>query len=133
MKIGWYCPYTIVPLLECKNVSPIAIKRNGNQNISFGQTKLCGTLSAVYKSLQAGCLDGLVLTSCCNLSQYATLFFQQEFPAIPMFFMEMAIKHGPFFQQLLNKNWKDMQLWIDSLKMNDSSFANLNLRNISFG
>lgn len=106
LKIGWYCPFVYLLLYHATgNIDLDRISWNQVGNDSIQGVQLCKKLSAVNSYIRNQVLDGLVMVSCCNLSHWMIEWFRIEYPALPLYQLEL-----PRHIQEVTAGWFDEQV-----------------------
>lgn len=133
LRIGWYCPYTLPPLLLEDWVEDIQLVwENNNNNRVIGSTKLCSKLSALYEAMDKSEFDGFIMPSCCNLSNCMYSYFKHQKSQMPLY-LAVLPKKGKFLLPTLSKEWEAIKNWLFEIrnsKYYKGNIDNVNIENV---
>lgn len=119
--IGWYCPFSLPPIISDDHIKAIQITPVSDAKSYFGTIKLCRKLSLILRCMDNTSLDGLVMANCCNLAMNVYKYLTVSNPELPVFFMDMPRKVDECFPSRLISEWDRLENWMNALKNSASS------------
>lgn len=126
-KIGWYCPYTLPPILQKKNIKTVQLQWNQGKNSCFGNVKLCKKMTSLLEIVERRELDGLVMPECCNLSYSILEFLKKEYRGLSLYSIYVPRKVDTFFLKTLYNQWNALYDKLGSNGKTPSGESNKNI------
>ncbi|MFZ5351476.1 MAG: hypothetical protein ACOZCL_01995 [Bacillota bacterium] len=107
-KIGWYCPYTVPPLLKLSEVIPVFIPWKDFPSGRIGNVKLCKKATGIIENVYKYHLDGIVLFDCCNIMSMVSELIKTENSDLLIYIMSLPRITGKLLITALLEEWKSI-------------------------
>ena len=125
-RIGWFCPYTLPPLLQIKNVQMIQIVWKQGAYSHFGNICLCQKMTALMEAVQTEKINGLVIPECCNITYSVQEYLARVYPYLQLYRVQIPRKADEYFYHSLLSQWQTLyNTIVNTSPPNENAFAKM--------
>ncbi|SCY70499.1 hypothetical protein [Alkaliphilus peptidifermentans] len=126
LRIGWYCPYTLPPIAQIKNITEVEILWNEGKNSFFGNVKLCRKMTALLETVESKEINGLIMPECCNVAYSIKEYLKREYTDLSLYSIYIPRKVDESFNETLWNQWNILYDKLDGNQQVENSKLNTN-------